>query len=163
MAPPFASRPFRHPARWAPWALALALACSGDPETPEARVRAVLGGIERAAEARDVAALKEHLSEDYADDRGQDKRAVAGLATFHFMRNQSLHLFTLVREVQLPAPGEARAQALVAMAGRPIPGPEALAALRADLYRFDVELREEGGEWRVVRAAWAPAAADEFQ
>jgi len=126
-------------------------------------VRAVLAAIESAAEVRDVGALKEHLSEQYADDRGQDKRAVAGLATFHFMRNQSVHLLTLVRDVRISAPGEAHAQTLVAMAGRPIPGPEALASLRADLYRFDVEMRDEDGTWRVLRAAWAPASADEFQ
>jgi hypothetical protein len=126
-------------------------------------VRATLAAIEQAAEARDVGALKEHLSDQYADDRGQDKRAVAGLATFHFMRNRSVYLLTLVRQVRVESPGEARAEALVALAGRPIPGPEALAGLRADLYRFDVELREEDGAWRVTRAGWAPAGAEEFQ
>lgn len=141
---------------------ALLAACSGDAGRPEERVRAVLAAIESAAEARDVGAFKEHISEAYADARGQDKRAVAGLATFHFMRHQSVHLLTLVRDVEITAPGEAHAQALVAMAGRPIPGPEALASLRADLYRFDVALREEDGTWRVTGAAWSPAAADEF-
>jgi hypothetical protein len=144
-------------------ALATLLACSGEPATPEDRVRATLAAIEAAAEARDVGELKEHVSEAYADARGQDKRAVSGLAAFHFMRNQSVHLLTLVRDVELPTPGEARATALVAMAGRPIPGPEALAGLRADLYRFEVELREEDGAWRVTGADWAPAAAEEFQ
>jgi len=144
-------------------ALATLLACSGDSTTPEEQVRTALAAIEAAAEARDVGELKEHVSEAYADARGQDKRAVSGLAAFHFMRNQSVHLLTLVRDVELPTPGEARATALVAMAGRPIPGPEALAGLRADLYRFELELREEDGAWRVTGADWAPAAAEEFQ
>jgi hypothetical protein len=143
--------------------LALALACSGDPTTPEERVRAVLAAIERAAEARDVGALREHVSESYADARGQDARALAALATLHFMRNQSVYLLTRIRRVELPAPGEARAEALVAMAGRPIPGPEALAGLRANLYRFDVELREEDGRWRVSGGDWAPATPDDFR
>ena len=145
------------------FALAAALGCSGEPATPEERVRAVLAEIERAAEARDVGALKEHVSESYADARGQDKRALAGLATLHFMRNQSVYLLTRIRRVELPAPGEARAEALVAMAGRPIPGPEALAALRASLYRFEVELREEDGRWLVHGADWAPAVVDDFE
>jgi hypothetical protein len=144
-------------------ALGLALACADAPETPEERVRAALGAIEEAAEARDVAALREQLSETYSDARGNDARAVAGIATFHFMQNRSLHLLVRVRHVEVTAPGEARAVALVAMAGSPIPGPEALAALRGSLYYFDVRLREEDGSWRVTSAQWEPAKADDFR
>lgn len=39
-------------------ALAAALACSGEPATPEERVRTVLAEIERAAEARDLGASR---------------------------------------------------------------------------------------------------------
>ena len=50
------------------------------------------------------------------------------------------------------------------MAGTPIAGPEALAGLRADLYRFDLRLGEEpDGEWRVRSAEWRPAAVDDFR
>jgi hypothetical protein len=44
-------------------AAALAVACS-QPETPEARVRALLAELEVAAEARDVAAMKERVAGD---------------------------------------------------------------------------------------------------
>jgi hypothetical protein len=142
--------------------LAVALACSGPPETPEDRVRAAIAAMEEAAEARDAAALKEHVSESYSDPRGNDRQKLAGLATFHFMQNRSLHLLTSVRKVVVERPGEARAIAVVAMAGSPIPGPEALSGLRAELYYFDVELREEDGDWRVTRATWSPATIDDF-
>ena len=126
-------------------------------------MRAVLSAIETAAEARDVGALREHVSESYSDRRGNDARALAGIATFHFMQHRSVHLLTRVRHVEVSAPGEARAVALVAMAGTPIPGPEALAGLRASLYYFDVRLREEDGTWRVASAEWEPATADDFR
>ena len=144
-------------------AVVLVLACSGDPASPEERVRAVLAAIETAAEARDVGALRAHVSEGYADPRGNDAQALARIATFHFMQNRSVHLLSRVRELEVTAPGEARAEALVAMAGAPIPGPEALPALRASLYRFEVRLREEDGEWRVASAEWQPAVADDFR
>ncbi len=49
------------------------------------------------------------------------------------------------------------------MAGRPIPDVDALARLRADLYRFDFRL-SEGGEngWLVTGAAWRPAETADF-
>src|SRR4029450_13064237 len=112
-------------------AFALALACSGDGTTPGDRVRAVLAELEEGARNRDAAALKEHVSEGYRDPRGHDKRAVAGLVTFQFLRNRSVHRVGRVRSGELAAPGEARAQAVVALAGTPIAGPEALPGLRA--------------------------------
>ena len=57
----------------------------------------------------------------------------------------------------LPAPDRAHATLYVAMAGRPVPGPEALVGLRSDVYRFDFELQREPEGWRVTRAAWHPA------
>jgi hypothetical protein len=142
--------------------LAVVLLACRAPESPEEQVRAVLAAVEEAAEARDVGALKEHLSAEYRDARGNDRQAVAGLATVHFMQHRGIHLLVQVRKVVVEVPGEARAAALVAMAGTPIPGPEALPALNASLYYFDVELHEEDGAWKIVRASWSPATADDF-
>ena len=126
-------------------------------------MRAVLAALEAGAEARDAAAMKEHVSERYRDARGQDRRAVAALVALHFLENRSVHLLVRVRALEIGPPGEARVDALVAMAGVPIPAPESLVGLRADLYRFELRLREEeDGAWRVVSAEWRPAALDEF-
>jgi hypothetical protein len=144
-------------------AACLGLACAPAAETPEDRVRAVLAALEAGAQARDVGAMKELVSERYMDAAGHDKRAVGALVGLHLMRNESIHLLVRVASLAIPAPGRADVVALVAMAGTPIPGPEALPALRADLYRFDLALGEEDGVWRVTGAAWRPAAIADFQ
>jgi hypothetical protein len=143
-------------------AFSLALACS-DPETPEQRVRAVLAALEESAQQRDPGAMKQHVSDAYSDGNGNDKRTVTQLVAFHLLRNQSVHLLTRVQSLELPEPGEAQAAVLVAMAGAPIDGPDALLALRADLYRFDLSFREENGDWRVRSAEWRPAAVEDFR
>jgi hypothetical protein len=140
----------------------LALAC-GERTPPEEQVRAVLAALEQSAQARDAGEMKEHISEDYSDDRGNDKRAVAQLVAFHLLRNQSVYLLTRVTSVEIGDPGRARAEVLVAMAGTPIEGPEALLALRADLYRFDLGFALEDGDWRVRSADWRPASVDDFR
>jgi len=144
-------------------ACVLALACTSEPSSPEDRVRAVLAALEASAQERDAAAMKEHVSESYSDAQGNDKRAIAQLVAFHLLRNQSVHLLTRVPSVEIAAPGEARAEVLVAMAGTEIDGPEALVGLRADLYRFDLVFAEEDGAWRVRSADWRPAAAGDFR
>jgi hypothetical protein len=145
------------------FAWACTLGCSGPSQTPEERVRGVLAAIETAAEARDVAALKEHVSESYRDEQGNDRRALAGVATLHFMQHDSVHLLTRVRAVEFVRDDEAQALALVAMAGTPIESAAWLDSLRADLYRFELTLRDEDGAWRVTSASWSPATSDDFR
>ena len=126
--------------------------------------RGVLAALEASAEAKDAGAMKEHVSDAYADAQGNDKRAIAQLVAFHLLRNQSVYLLTRVARVAVEAPGQGSAEVWVAMAGTPIAGPEALVGLRADLYRFDLRLGEEpDGEWRARSAEWRPAAADDFR
>jgi hypothetical protein len=125
-------------------------ACAAEPDSPEAQVRALLQRAEAAAEEKDVGALKQMVSESYSDDRGQDRQAIAGLLTFYFLRNQSIYLLTRVGKIEFPEPTRARTTVLVAMAGTPIPDIEELARIRADL------------DWRVTRAAWRRARADDF-
>ena len=145
-------------------ALAHALACGRAAESPEDRIRAVLTALEESAEARDAGAMKEHVSESYADAQGNDKRAIAQLVAFHLLRNQSVYLLTRVRNVAIMAPGQGSAEVYVAMAGTPIAGPEALVGLRADLYRFDIQLASESDDaWRIRSAQWRPAAVDDFR
>ncbi len=151
--------------RMALGAVALLLAvCSGEDSSPEATVRRTLVAIESAARARDLSGLAEHISEAYADERGNDRQAVRQIAAFHLLRHQSVHTLTRIRSVTFEEPEQARVEALVAMAGTAIPDADVLASVRADLYRFDVTLREEQpGTWRVLAARWWPAALDDFR
>ena len=142
----------------------LVAACRGEDSSPEAAVRRTLAAIETAARAKELSAIVEHVSEAYADERGNDRQAVRQIAAFHLLRNQSVHTLTRIRSVSFPEPGLAEAEALVALAGTAIPDADVLATVRADFYRFDVTLREEEpGTWRVTSAQWRPAALDDFR
>ncbi|MFQ5795754.1 MAG: hypothetical protein ACE5JP_11980 [Candidatus Bipolaricaulia bacterium] len=105
--------------------------CSSEPDSPEAQVRALVTRAEVAAEKKDLDTLKQLISESYTDGLGQDKRAIVGLLTLYFLRNQSIHLLTRVQEITFPEPARAEATVFVAMAGQPIPGTEELVRLRA--------------------------------
>lgn len=145
-------------------AISLPAACNRDAVTPEDAIRSVLAELESAAEAKDVGEMKGHVSEAYADGEGHDKQAIGQLAALHLLRNQSVYLLTRVRDVVSIAPGQGSAEVLVAMAGTPIDAPEALVGLRADLYRFDLQLAEEpDGAWRIRSAQWRPAAVEDFR
>ena len=137
-------------------------ACSPQPESAEAQIRALLAEMEVATEAKNLRPLKAVVSERYTDDLGNDRQAIVRLLTYHFLRNQSIHLLTRVAAIDLPEPERASVTTYVAMAGRPIADANALTQLRANLYRFDFALEDVEERWQVKRAAWRPAQAGDF-
>lgn len=138
-----------------------ACACS-KPETPEQRIRAMLNDAELAAENRDVRALRDCVSERYADEEGRDRRAIDGILRLYVFRNKSIHLLTRIQSITLTPAAHARVVIYVAMAGRPITDAKALAVFHASLYRLDLRLIEEDSVWRVLRAGWRPAELSDF-
>jgi len=137
--------------------------CSRKADSPETQLRALVSQAETAAEAKDLAALKQMISPGYADQTGQNRQAVMQLLAYYFLHNQSIHLLTRVHAIAFPESKRAEITVLVAMAGRPISRVEELAGIRADLYRFDLLAADEGsGDWKVTRAAWRPADITDF-
>ena len=85
-----------------------------------------------------------------------------GLLGGYFLRNRSIHLLVQIARIELPDPQRASVTLYAAMAGKPIAGVDALLALRAGLYRFDLELTRETDEWRVSNSRWQPATREDF-
>jgi len=136
--------------------------CRSERPSPEAEVRTLINSAAKAAEQKSIGTLRDSISEKYADEQGQNKRAIENLLRLHFLRNESVHLFAHIQSVTLPQPDRAQATVLVAMAGVPIASAQELPALRADLHRFEIEFAREGKTWRVQRAAWRRAELGEF-
>jgi hypothetical protein len=136
--------------------------CRGEREGPEAQVRTLINNAATAAGQKRIGTLRDMVSDRYADDRGQDKRAIENLLRLHFLRNETLHLYAHIQSVSVPQPDRAQAVVLVAMAGVPIVSIQELPALRADLHRFEIDLVREEKSWRAVRAAWRRAELNEF-
>lgn len=136
---------------------ALVFACGGDDLAPETRIRARLAEIERLAEAGDVAGVKELVSERYRDPRGNDRRALAAWLTFQRMQHRNLYVWSRIQSVELPGRDRATVALVAGMAASPVDGPADLVRMRADVYRIDLDLSDEGGgDWRVLSADWRP-------
>jgi len=138
------------------------VACSGHSDTPQAQIEALFDRAEHAAEAADIGALRDMVSDAYHDEYGYDRRTVLRLAQLQILQHRSIHLLRQTRELSFPQPGRATASVFVAMAGTPLPDRDALATARADLYRFDIELALEGDDWVVTGAKWRRAQLADF-
>ena len=137
-------------------------ACSDVAGTPEEAVRALVESAEDAAERRSTDDLVELVHDDYRDQQGYNKKQVGGLLRAYFFRNKNIHLFTRIDEIEWQGDERATVSLHVAMAGTAISDVDALASLRARIYRFELELVKQG-DWRVQHASWEPASLLDMQ
>ena len=143
--------------------LTVLTACSGDPENLEQQIREMLSAGEEAVEARSILTVLDFIADDYQDKRGRQKKDIQRLVAGYILRNKSIHLLTRVQQVAL---NEDKIQAdvilYVGMAGVPVTSVDQLVLVRADLYRFDLSLKLEDGDWRVASGSWHQARLEDF-
>jgi len=139
---------------------AVFLSGCGESLSPEDQVRKYLATVVAAVEARDVLAVREVVSENYKDDASRTRRDLLRLVTGYVLRHKNIYLFSQVDEINFPEAGHSRVNIFVAMAGSPMTGAEALLDFKADLYEFDLTLRQEGDVWRLTKARWQRASID---
>jgi len=145
-----------------PVALAVMLqACSGS-DSPEEAVRALVASAADAAERRSAGDLLDLIHDDYRDQKGYGKKQTARLLRAYFFRHKNIHLLTRIEEIEWLGDEQAVVKLHVAMAGSVISDIDALASLRARIYRFDLNLVRQG-EWQVQHASWEPASLLDMQ
>ena len=134
--------------------LALAAACSRAPADP---VQALLGELKAAAEARDAGRFAERLAPDFRGAHGLGRSgAVAELRrTFAAYERVTIEVYGVEAERDGDS---ARVRCVVEFSGqaRRAFGLEGLLPPSA-AYRFDLDVADEGGVWRVRGASWEPA------
>jgi hypothetical protein len=144
------------------WSLACALAVLGTgcaADDPEAKIRALLAAAEAAAEDRDTGFFGDVLAESYRDARGNDREEMLRNLRGYFIANQRIEIVSRVDEIVIEGQGAARAVVHAGMLGRRTGAP-LIDGIDADLYRFELELVNDGGEWKVIGADFRRAIGD---
>ena len=135
---------------------ALAAACSGPPADP---VEALLAELEAAAEARDAERFAERLAPAFRGAHGLGRDEALLQLKRYFAAYESVAID--VYGVEAERDGRtARVQCVVDFSGkgRQVFGLEGLLPPSA-VYRFELNVADEDGTWRVRGATWAPAEA----
>lgn len=123
----------------------------GTAELPEQQVRAALEAAETAVEARDVSAVLDLVSPDYTDSDGRKRDELGRFLRGYFIANQSIRLLTRIESLEFPAADVAEVAMQVGMVGREAEADSAW-NLAADLYRIDLTLMRDGGDWLITHA-----------
>jgi len=135
--------------------------CSGG-DTPEDQIRRFVAAGEQAAEKKDIGGIKDLISEQYKDERGRTRKDIVAVAMRYFLANKNIHLLTRIKDLEVLSEKKALLKVYVAMSGKDVEGADSLLNVQADLYRFDLVLVKEGGDWQVIRADWYSALREDF-
>lgn len=142
------------------FASALAVFATGCAASdPEAEIRALIGAAEQAAEARDVGFFSAVLAESFRDGRGDDRDATIRALRGYFIANQRIEILSRVDEIVIEGGTAARVVVHAGMVGRRA-GAAVIDGIDADLYRFELELVDDGGEWKVIGADFGRAVGE---
>ena len=138
------------------------LAGCADKESAEGQIRQMIDTAESVLEARDLRAARSLLSDAYRDAAERTKPALLRLLGGYFLRHKSIHLLLQIERIELQDPQRPGVTLYAAMAGQPFADLDALLALDAALYRFDLELVREQDQWRVAAGSWRSATREDF-
>ena len=139
------------------WAVVLLQACSAGGESAEDQIREFIESGVAAAEERSSGDLGDMIHGNYLDQKGYNKKRLTALLRAYFFRHKNIHLFTRIDEIELLGDNQAQVSLHVAMAGSAISDIDAISALRARLYRFELRLVKDD-DWLLQHAGWAPAS-----
>lgn len=143
-------------------ALLMLPACSDSEDSPEVQLRRFIDSAVEAGEARSVDDLVALAHDDYSDQQGNNLKRLGGLLRAYFFRHRNIHLFTRIDSIEIIGDSLATVNLHVAMAGTVIADVDALASLRAQVYRFELQL-QKSDDWRLRHASWAPASIGAFE
>ncbi|GMU60270.1 MAG: hypothetical protein AMXMBFR34_20330 [Myxococcaceae bacterium] len=123
--------------------------------TPEEEVRELVARAVDAAQKRDAAGVTESLADTFHGPSGTSAQEVKRLIVGHLFRNQSpLVVLNPVLDVTVTSPTAASfkgtfifARGQVADWQQPGDG--------ASRYDISAELEKQGGDWKIITAAWA--------
>ena len=136
--------------------LALGAGCSRAPADP---VEALLAELEAAAEARDAERFGERLAPAFRGGPGLGRTEALAQLKRTFAAYESVAIEVYGKETERDG-AAARVRCVVEFSGqaRKAFGLEGLLPPSA-VYRFDLDVAEEAGVWRVRGATWEPAEA----
>ena len=127
-----------------------------------ARIAETVERIIRLAEKENLDGVMKYLSPDYSDFEGRDKSQARELIRSYFQERAGIVIHVLGTESQVDPQGTARVRTEVALSSGAAEVFRKLFRSFGSLYRFDLEMKKSGEEWKVVFARWRSVAPEEL-
>ena len=131
--------------------------CADSEITAEDQIRQYIESGKLAAENRDHDDLSDLIHDQYHDQKNFNKNRLIKMLRAYFFTHKNIHLFIKIDEIILQEKNKAFVTMYVAMAGNVILDTSALTSLRAQIYKFDLQL-VKNEKWLLEQAQWQRSA-----
>lgn len=122
-------------------------------ETEQDRIRIVITSVQKAAEEKDIKKIITSLSKTYQDPQGYDYDSVKGLLLGYLFRHQKVHIY--IPDIIISVEGSSgRAEFQAVLTGGQSGSAADIVPESLGMYAFDVSLRKEDNEWKIISARW---------
>jgi hypothetical protein len=123
-------------------------------ESEQDKVKKVITSAQKAVEERDVKKVMENISPTYRDPQGNTYNDIKGLVFAYFYQYPKVSIYIPSLEVSVEDTS-AKALFQTILTGRSANEPaSAVLPGSLDMYAFDVSLKKESSEWKIVSAKW---------
>lgn len=130
-------------------------ACSNStPLTPEEQVTALMAEMEIALEERNLSAMFEHVSDNYEDHRGNDKKALRKIAQAYTLRNKGISIVSSLNSINALDDSTVAVEASILLGARANNGGNLLPQLSADSQRVSAVFGLEEDAWKLISMSW---------
>ncbi|MEE9912984.1 MAG: hypothetical protein K4571_14825 [Deltaproteobacteria bacterium] len=126
-------------------------------ETEEDRVRKVIGDIQAAGEEKNIRKIMNNLSKTYSDPRGFNYEGIHGLLVGYFFRYPKVTIYLNGLAVSVEETSARAVFQTVLTSGEKTGSVTDLIPQSLGAWDFDVSLKKEGKDWKVVSAKWEQA------
>lgn len=127
--------------------------CGCSAEDPATVIEQLIEETEIAAESRDTGHFRGLIAESYIDGRGNDRERLINMIRGYFLAHQSIDVLSRIETVELRGDDAAEIVVLAGVLARR-PGEGLLDGFDGRLYRLELELVENDGDWQIIGADW---------
>ncbi len=121
--------------------------------TEKENIAAVLDEMAARVEAKDIAGLVDHLTDDYRDGDGRDRADTRAMAEGYFRRYRGIKIKLLSSRITMAANGTAVAEADVSFFSGVASALRKAVGFSGENYRLSCVFRRQGA-WRIAEADW---------
>lgn len=126
-------------------------------ESDEDRVKKVITGIQFAGEKKDIGALMKNVSKDYSDPRGFNDEGIRALVFAYFLHYPKISVYINHMAITVHETGATAVLQAVLTSGDKTGAVTDLIPQSLGVWDFDVKLKKESNDWKVISATWKEA------
>ncbi len=126
-------------------------------ENDEDKIKKVITDIQAAGEKKDVRAIMNNLSKNYSDPRGFNHEGIRRLLVGYFFRYPKISVY--INNITITVENNEAKSVLQAVltSGDKTGSAADMIPQSLGVWEFDVTLKKESNDWKVISAAWREA------